>query len=154
MPLSLRGLFVCIPFLDLVVHNAQQNAAGQWGADFTLGAANLTIDAYTPIGTPVVWNGTAPPGTAPVTNVNPAQADQYQIPLNNAANVVPDGTAIRVTATVPNLPPAHVDIVVKPLVTALNVVPNHYAFQGVGGAWYGINLTGIVPNPITQTCNL
>lgn len=154
MPFSLRGLFVCIPFLDLVVHNAQQNAAGQWVADFTIGPANITVDANTTIFTPVVWTVTAPPGTAPVTNVNPAQADQYQIPLNNPANVVPYGMVIRVTATVDNLPAVHVDIVVKPLVTALNVVANHYAFQGAGGGWYGINLTGLVLNPGTLTCNL
>jgi hypothetical protein len=161
MPFSLRALFVCIPFLELKVNNAQQNGARQWVADFTPdpgATAYVNIDARTTIGTEVdwqvaIWNVNAPAGT-PVTGKNPADPYQYQIPLDQPANVVPDGDFIRVTAIVPKLLPVSVDIVVKPLVTGLNVEQNHYAFQEAGGGWYGINLAGIVPNPITRTCNL
>jgi hypothetical protein len=146
MPLSLRALFVCIPFLNLRVNNAQQNMAGDWVADFTPGVPNhVTIDAFTTLGTPVVW-AIASPGAAPVGAPNPADANQFRIPLNNPANVVDAANTIRVTATAAGIVRV-VDIVIKPVVNALLVVPDHFTFQDSAGANYAADLSGIADRP-------
>lgn len=153
MPFSFRGLFCCIPFLDLVVNHAQQNGAGQWVADFTPGVANfITIDAYTTLGADINW-AVAPVGI--VGNVNPASDDQFQIPLNNPANVLAAGNVITVTATAAGITQT-VDIIINPVLQGLAVVADHYAFQDAAG-WYALNLSAIPAvgaAAANMTCNL
>jgi hypothetical protein len=155
MALSLRALFVCIPFLDLRVNNAQQNPAGNWVADFTPGVLNyVTVDAFTTLGTPVVW-AIACPGAAPVGAPNPADATQFRIPTNNPTNVVDAANTIWVTATAAGIVRT-VEIVIKPVVNALLVVPDHFTFQDNLGANYALDLSGIADRPpaVNLTSNL
>lgn len=150
MPLSFRGLFTCLPFLDLVVGNATQNMALQWVADFTPGGLNyVTIAAYTTLGTPVAWaivsHGPGPVG-APVGAVDPNDATIYRIARNNAANVLDVANTIRVTATADGITRA-VDIVIKPAVVGLAVVADHFTFQDAAGAHYALDLTNHAITP-------
>ena len=139
MPFELRSLFCCIPYLRLEVQGALQRPDGVWTADYNAGGGNITITAYTVLGTPIAWAiangvGAATPG-----------GDQYNVPLNNAANVNAHGGAItQVTATAGALA-RQVQIEIKPHLQQLTVLPNNYAFQEPGGNWYAYDLSVIAP---------
>jgi len=150
MPFELRSLFCCIPYLRLEVAGggAVQRPDGVWVANYAAGGGSITITAYTTVGTPIVWAiangaGAATPG-----------GDQYNVPLNNAANVNPVGTNVQVTATAGPLAQT-VDIEVKPFLVNLGVDQNHYAFQdaGAANAWYAYDLSVIAPGAV-RTANL
>lgn len=151
MPFSFEGLFrcSCIPFLRLEVVGATEvvvpGGANYWVADYTPGVANnITVEAYTVLGTHIDWTATSlDPGANPQHDVTPHHTDRCRIPLNDPRNIVSAGQVITVEATALGLD-ASVNIVVKPLVTALTVVPDHYAFQDAAG-WYALDLSGI-PN--------
>lgn len=140
----IHALFALDPFLDLDVNGAVQNGAGQWVADFNPVAGNyITIDGDANLGVAIAWAIAGPAGSAPVGAVNPGDADQYRIPLDNAANVVDAAGAITVTATAGPVTQT-VQIVIKPLVTGLGVVANHYAFQDEQANWYAYDLSSFL----------
>lgn len=158
MPFSFEGLFrcQCIPFLRLEVVGATEvvvpGGQNYWVADYSVAPANITIEAYTVLGTHIDWTATSP-GALPVHNVTLHHTDRCRIPLDDDHNVVVDGQFITVSATALGLTES-VRIVVKPLVTALTVVPGHYAFQDAAG-WYGLDLSGIANvNAAQITANL
>jgi len=152
MPFSARGLFVCIPFLQLEVRNAQQNHADQWCADFTPGVANqIRIEAYTTAGTQVVWSVTSP-GAAPVFTTDPDDDNICQLALNNPANVVAADRTIRVQAEAHGITQT-VEIIIYPHLISL--VPTSNGFEDAAG-WYAPVLAGIpgVVAAATTYCSL
>jgi len=135
MPFELRALITCIPYLRLEVAGATQLSSGTWIADYNPAGGNVTITAYAPLATPIVWaiaNGVGAPGL---------NGDTYDVPLNNALNINPMGTSIQVTATAGPLTQT-VSAEVKPLLTGLDWVAGQYAFVDPNGGWYAYDLSG------------